>query len=50
VDDLVVRGNQQAPGGAAWVIADVGALVSLALFTFAAWGVFRSKWWWEQAA
>ena len=30
--------------------ANVYALVSLALFTLAAWGVFRSKWWWERAA
>jgi hypothetical protein len=43
-------GTNRPPGGAAWVIADVGALVSLALFTLAAWGVFRSKWWWERAA
>jgi len=43
-------GTNRPPGGAAWVIADVGALVSLALFTLAAWGVFRSKRWWERAA
>ena len=43
-------GTSRPPGGAAWVIADVGALVSLALFTLAAWGVFRSRWWWERAA
>src|SRR5262249_7238490 len=43
-------GTSRPPGGAAWVIASVGALVSLALFTLAAWGVFRSKWWWERAA
>ena len=43
-------GTNRPPGGAAWVIADVGALVSLALFTLAAWGVFRSKWCWERAA
>ena len=43
-------GTNRPPGGAAWVIADVGALVSLALFTLAAWGVFRSKWRWERAA
>jgi hypothetical protein len=42
-------GTSRPPGGAAWVIADVGALVSLALFTLAAWGVFRSRWW-ERAA
>ena len=43
-------GTIRPSGGAAWVIADVGALVSLALFTLAAWGVFRSRWWWERAA
>jgi hypothetical protein len=43
-------GTSRPPGGAAWVMASAGALVSLALFTLAAWGVFRSKWWWEQTA
>lgn len=43
-------GTSRPPGGAAWTIATVGALVSLALFTVAAWGVFRTKWWWERAA
>lgn len=43
-------GVTRPPGGAAWTIANVGALVSLASFTLAAWGVFRSKWWWERAA
>jgi hypothetical protein len=43
-------GTSRPPGGAAWVIASIGALVSLALFTLAAWGVFRSKWWWQRAA
>jgi peptidoglycan/LPS O-acetylase OafA/YrhL len=43
-------GTSRPPGGAAWVIASIGALVSLALFTLAAWGVFRSRWWWERAA
>ena len=50
MDDRVVRGNQQTPGGPAWAIANVGALVSLALFALAAWSVFRWKWWWERAA
>ena len=50
MDDCLVRRNQQAPGRAAWAIATVGALVSLTLFTLAAWGVFRSKGWWERAA
>jgi cation transport ATPase len=43
-------GTSRPPGGAAWAIATVGALVSLTLFTLAAWGVFRSKGWWERAA
>jgi peptidoglycan/LPS O-acetylase OafA/YrhL len=43
-------GTSTPPGGTTWMIASVGALISLALFTLAAWGVFRSKWWWEQAA
>lgn len=43
-------GTSAPPGGAMWMIANVGALVSLALFTLAAWALFRSKWWWERAA
>jgi hypothetical protein len=43
-------GTSRPPGGAAWAVADAGALVSLALFALAAWGVFRSRWWWERAA
>jgi hypothetical protein len=43
-------GTKKPPGGAAWTIANVGALVSLALFTLAAWGVFKSKSWWGRAA
>ena len=43
-------GTSRPPGGAVWTTATVGALVSLALFTLAAWGVFRSKRWWERAA
>lgn len=43
-------GTSRPPGGMAWVIASVGALVSLALFALAAWGVFGSKWWWERIA
>ena len=31
-------GTKKPPGGAAWTLASVGALVSLALFTLAAWG------------
>jgi hypothetical protein len=50
VDDRGVRGNQAAPGGAAWALANAGALVSLALFTLAAWAVFTSRPWWERAA
>jgi hypothetical protein len=43
-------GTKKPPGGATWAIASVGALASLALFTLAAWGVFKSKSWWERAA
>jgi cation transport ATPase len=43
-------GTSRPPGGPAWTIANVGALVSLALFALAAWGVFGWKWWWERAA
>jgi peptidoglycan/LPS O-acetylase OafA/YrhL len=43
-------GTKKPPGGATWAIANVGALASLALFTLAAWGVFKSKPWWERAA
>lgn len=43
-------GTSRPPGGAVWMIASIGALASLALFALAAWGVFRSKWWWERAA
>ena len=43
-------GTKKPPGGAAWTLASIGALVSLALFTLAAWGVFQSKPWWERVA
>jgi peptidoglycan/LPS O-acetylase OafA/YrhL len=43
-------GTKKPPGGATWAIANVGALASLALFALAAWGVFKSKSWWERAA
>jgi peptidoglycan/LPS O-acetylase OafA/YrhL len=43
-------GTKKPPGGATWATATVGALVSLALFTLAAWGVFKSKSWWERVA
>jgi peptidoglycan/LPS O-acetylase OafA/YrhL len=43
-------GTKKPPGGATWAITSVGALASLALFTLAAWGVFRSRPWWERAA
>jgi hypothetical protein len=33
-----------------WALASIGALASLALVTLAAWGVFKSKPWWERAA
>ena len=43
-------GTRTPPGGAIWALANVGALASLALFALAAWGVFKSKPWWERAA
>ena len=43
-------GTKTPPGGATWALANVGALASLALFALAAWGVFKSKPWWERAA
>jgi peptidoglycan/LPS O-acetylase OafA/YrhL len=43
-------GTKKPPGGAAWALATVGALASLALFALAAWAVFKSKPWWERAA
>ena len=43
-------GTKTPPGGAAWALANVGALVGLALFTLAARGVFKSTSWWERAA
>jgi peptidoglycan/LPS O-acetylase OafA/YrhL len=43
-------GTKKPPGGATWAIANAGALASLALFTLAAWGVFKSRSWWERAA
>ena len=43
-------GTKTPPGGATWVLANIGALASLALFTLAAWGLFKSGPWWERAA
>ena len=43
-------GTKKPPGGAMWAIATVGALASLALFTLAGWGMFKSRPWWERAA
>ncbi len=43
-------GTKTPPGGATWAIASIGALASLALFTLAAWGLFKSRPWWERAA
>jgi peptidoglycan/LPS O-acetylase OafA/YrhL len=43
-------GTKTPPGGATWALANVGALASLALFALAAWGVFKSRPWWERAA
>jgi peptidoglycan/LPS O-acetylase OafA/YrhL len=43
-------GTKKPPGGATWAVANIGALASLALFALAAWGVFRSRPWWERAA
>jgi peptidoglycan/LPS O-acetylase OafA/YrhL len=43
-------GTKTPPGGATWALANVGALASLAFFALAAWGVFKSKPWWERDA
>jgi peptidoglycan/LPS O-acetylase OafA/YrhL len=43
-------GTKKPPSGAAWTLANIGALTSMALFTLAAWGMFKSKPWWERAA
>ena len=43
-------GTKNPPGGATWAIATVGALASLALFALAAWGLFKSRPWWQRAA
>jgi peptidoglycan/LPS O-acetylase OafA/YrhL len=43
-------GTKTPPGGAAWALANVGALTALALFALAAWGVVRSRLWWQRAA
>ena len=43
-------GTKTPPGGATWALANIGALASLALFTLAAWGLVKSKPWWERAA
>ncbi len=43
-------GTKKPSGGTAWALASAGALASLALFTLAAWGVFKSRPWWERAA
>ena len=43
-------GTKTPPGGATWALASIGALASLASFTLAAWGLFKSRPWWERAA
>jgi peptidoglycan/LPS O-acetylase OafA/YrhL len=43
-------GTKKPPGGAAWTLANAGALASLALFALASWGISRSRPWWERAA
>ena len=43
-------GSKTSPEGAAWALANVGALAALALFALAAWGVFRSRPWRQRAA
>jgi hypothetical protein len=35
-------GTRKPPSGVAWTLATVGALVSLAFFKLAAWGLFKS--------
>jgi hypothetical protein len=36
--------------GVAWSITQVGALVTIALFTAATWGLFTKAGWWEAVA
>jgi hypothetical protein len=36
--------------GVAWSVTQVGALVTLALFTAATWGLFAKAGWWEVVA
>jgi hypothetical protein len=36
--------------GVAWSVTQVGALVTLALFTVATWGLFTKAGWWEVVA
>ena len=43
-------GTKKPPGGVAWTLATAGALVSPALFTLAAWGLFKATSWWERVA
>jgi membrane protease YdiL (CAAX protease family) len=43
-------GTKRPPGGAAWALANAGALAGLALFALAGWGVFKSRPWSERAA
>jgi peptidoglycan/LPS O-acetylase OafA/YrhL len=45
-----LAGAKEPPGGAAWALANVGAMASLALFGLAAWAMFTSRPWWERAA
>ena len=45
-----LAGTEKPPGGVAWALATVGALVSLVLFALAAWGLFKAAPWWERVA
>lgn len=43
-------GRATPPTGTAWSIVNVLALVAVAAFTLAAWGLYRQQSWWEGVA
>jgi hypothetical protein len=43
-------GRATPPTGAAWSVVNVLALVAVAAFTLAAWGLYRQHTWWEGVA
>jgi hypothetical protein len=50
VADALVRSPGVPTTGIAWSITQVLALVTLALFTAATWGLFKKARWWEPVA